>query len=500
MNIGKWARLMLAAAPLLAGCKGFWDAPTSSNSFTLSNSGNMTFSPGATTGNTATITVTPANSFTGTVALTCAVSTAPSGATSPATCSLSPTSVTISSTTAQTSTLTAATTSSTTAGSYDITVTGTSGSVSQTTGLCAEVTSSSGTCTSTLGTSSGVFYVLNQGTKQIVVYTIVTGKLTQVGSPYTLSSAPYSIAIDPNGGFLYVGTATGIFLYDIGSGGTLTLANGSNVISQDIATTMQVDSTGAWLLEAGPNLAELLAIHINSSTGVPTSTIEQNTLLPSASVFQLAISPDNAHVFVADGSKGTQDVVFAAGNTTPFGTSVNIPLINSAGAAVSVAVDPSNRLFYVGETAAISGSNSGGLRAFNYNTLVEVSGSPYATDGIAPYAIAPTRYGSVAVNYVYIANRTVSGSSTGNIAGYAVTGSGTAFSLTALSSTASAGITPLGLTQDKTGNYMLVVSSGGSPDLAAYTFDSTTAGMLDSALTSSTGTGQVQASAIAAAP
>ncbi|HEV2484782.1 MAG TPA: hypothetical protein VGT08_04550 [Terracidiphilus sp.] len=499
MKMGKLA-WMLLAAPLLAGCSGFWDAPSGSNSFTLSNSGNMTMSPGATTGNTATITVTPANSFTGTVALTCAVDSAPSGATSPATCSLSPNSVTISSTAAQTSTLTATTTSSTTAGTYDITITGTSGSVSQTTNLCAEVTSTTGTCTATSGNSSGVFYVLNQATMQVVAYSIVSGKLTQVGSAYTLSAAPYSIAIAPNGGFLYVGTATGIFLFDIGSGGTLTLANGSNVISQDIATTMQVDSTGTWLLEAGPNLAELLAIHINSSTGVPTSTIEQSTLLPAASVFQLAISPDNAHVFVADGSRGTQDVVFAAGNTTPFGTSVNIPLINSSGAAVSVGVDPSNRLFYVGETAAISGSNSGGLRAFNYNTLVEVSGSPYATGGIAPYAIAPTRYGSVAGNYVYIANRTVSGSSTGSIAGYSVSGSGTAFSLTAAGSTASAGIAPLGLTQESTGNYMLVVNSGGSPDLAAYTFDSTVAGKLDSALTSATGIDPVQASSIAAAP
>jgi len=500
MNIGKWARLMLAAAPLLAGCKGFWDPPSASNSYTLSNSGNMTFSPGATNGNTATITVTPANSFTGTVALTCAVTTAPTGATSPATCSLAPASITISSTAAQTSTLTAATTSATTTGSYDFTVTGTSGSVSQTTSLCAAVTSSSGTCTASTGSGSGVFYVLNQGTKQIVVYNITAGKLVQVGTPSTLSSAPFSIAIAPNGGFLYVGTATGIFLYNIGTGGALTLANGSNVISQDVANTMQVDSTGSWLLEAGPNLAELLAIPINTATGVPTSTIEQNTLLPAATVNQLTISPDNTHVFVADGSNGTQDVVFAAGNPTPFGTSVNIPLINSSGAAVSVAVDPNNRMFYVGETAAISGSNSGGLRAINYSTLVEVTGSPFATGGIAPYAIAPTRYGSVAGNFVYIANRTVSGSSIGTVAGYSVTGSGTTFSLAPLSSTVQAGVTPIGLTEESTGTYLLVVSSGGGPDLAAFSFDSTTAGKLNSALTSVTGTDPVQASAIAAAP
>jgi 6-phosphogluconolactonase (cycloisomerase 2 family) len=494
MRMGKWVHLLLAGATLLTGCKGFWDAPTSS-SFTLSNGGNMSVVPGS--AGTSTITVTPGSSFTGTVALTCAVTSTPTGATSPTTCSLAPTSVSISSTTAETSTLTATTTSSTTAGSYNIKVTGTSGSASQSTTLCAEVTSTSGTCSSNAGGGSGVFYVLNQGTKQIVAYSIVSGALTPIGSPFVLSAAPYSIAIAPGGGFLYVGTATGIFLFNIGSGGALTLANGSNVISQDIATTMQVDSTGSWLVEAGPNLAELLAIHINSATGVPTSTIEQNTLLPAATIQQLTISPDNAHVFVAIGGAGTEDVTFAAGNATPFGSLANLAVVNSAGAAVSVAVDPNNRLVYVGETAAISGSNSGGLRVIDYNTLKEVTGSPFSTGGLAPYAITPTRFGSNAGNYVYVANRTVSGSSNGNIAAFAVTTTGTTSTLTALGSTVGAGIAPLGITQDNSGNYLLVVNSGGSPDLGVYTMSS---GALTSALTSTTGTDPVQASAIASAP
>ncbi len=99
MKIGSWARLLLVAAPVLTGCKGFWDAPSSSGStsFTLTNSGNITVAPGATSGNTSTITVTPASSFTGTVSLDCSVTSAPSGATNAATCSLSPTSLAFSS-------------------------------------------------------------------------------------------------------------------------------------------------------------------------------------------------------------------------------------------------------------------------------------------------------------------------------------------------------------------------------------------------------------------
>jgi hypothetical protein len=68
----------------------------------------ISVAPGATTGNTSKITVTPVNGFTGTVNLSCSIS--PSAFSDPATCSLSPVSVAISGTSAQTSTLTVFTT------------------------------------------------------------------------------------------------------------------------------------------------------------------------------------------------------------------------------------------------------------------------------------------------------------------------------------------------------------------------------------------------------
>jgi hypothetical protein len=157
-------------------------------------------------------------------------------------------------------------------------------------------------------------------------------------------------------------------------------------------------------------------------------------------------------------------------------------------------------LFYVGETAATSGVNSGGLRVFNYNTLAEVSGSPYASGGLGPYAILPTPHSTTPGAYVYVANRTVSGGTTGNISGFSFTSTGTVYTLTALSSTAATGTTPVGLAQDSTGAYVLVVDSGGNPDLEAYTFDATTAGKLDSTFTTSTGTDPVTAGAVAAVP
>lgn len=106
---------------------------SSAQGFTITSSPNLNIAPGATSGNTSTVTVTPTNGFTGSVALTCAV-TAPSGAISPINCSPSPLPpVSITGTAAVSFTLTAVSTATTTAGNYVITVTGTSGSITQST-------------------------------------------------------------------------------------------------------------------------------------------------------------------------------------------------------------------------------------------------------------------------------------------------------------------------------------------------------------------------------
>ncbi len=502
MRLKKWTGLALAAPLLLAGCKGFWN-PIGSSDFTLSNSGTITVSsPGATSGNTSTITVTPSSSFSGTVALTCAVTTSPSSATSPVTCSLSPTSVTISSSTAETATLTASTTSTTTTGSYEVTVTGTAGSASTTTTACVTVGTVSGNC-STSANSSGNFYVMNVETKQVAGYYVNAGILTVLpGSPVTVPATPLAIAVSPNGSLLYVCTADGIYVYTISSTGQLTLGNASGPISSDQAISMQVSPDNDWLIEVATGAPYVYAIPIDSSTGAVTSKIEQFAVLPASTVQQVAISPDETFVLVAMGSEGTATVPFTAANANPFGAVGKIAPVNSAGAAISVAVDPlqsgqtAPRLFYIGETAATSGSNTGGLRAFNFSTLKEITGSPFGSQGLAPYSILPISTG----NYVYVVNRQTSSGSTGVIAGFSISSSSSTYSLTALGSNFAAGTNPVAMAEDSTGTFVFAVDYGGSPDLKGYTFDSTNAGYLDGVISAATGTDPVQASAIAAAP
>lgn len=80
----------------------------------LSSSGNINIAPGATTGNTATITVTPVNGFTGGVNLSCSLTSSPAGASDLPACSIkSPVSIT--GPAAATTTLTVITTAPTSA-------------------------------------------------------------------------------------------------------------------------------------------------------------------------------------------------------------------------------------------------------------------------------------------------------------------------------------------------------------------------------------------------
>ena len=322
---------------LLGGCKGFWDPISSTSDFTLSNSGAISVaSPGDTSGNTSTITVTPSTSFTGTVALSCAVTTSPSNASSPVTCSLSPTSVSISSTTAQTATLTATTTSTTTTGSYQITVTGTSGSVSTTTTACVTVGTSSGNCSS--ASTSGNFYILTN--KSISGYSINAGAVTALSnSSFTNLNQTTAVAIGPSGNFLYVAATGGIFLYTINTS-TGALSQGSVSFSDSVPEALQVDPSGKWLLDASAT-GTLYAFPITSSGTEDTSRSAQNLALAGTPAQGgLAISPNGALIAVALGSSGTEAFPFTAGNTSPIGNAYS-PITSPMEAAALLLQSPS---------------------------------------------------------------------------------------------------------------------------------------------------------------
>jgi hypothetical protein len=229
-------------------------------------------------------------------------------------------------------------------------------------------------------------------------------------------------------------------------------------------------------------------------------TIQEPAPLPNSTIQQIAMSPDNTFVFVAMGAGGTATIPFNPNNANPFGRVSTIPVKSTGGGALSVAVDPitstttTPRLLYIGETAALSGTNTGGLRVFNFSDFQEISGSPFATDGLAPVSILPFSTG----DFVYVLNRQVSGNTTGIVKGFTISSANSALTLTPLSSTFSVGNLSRAMVEDNSGAFVFAVNFGGTPDLKGYTIDATTAGALDPVISAATGTDPVQAVAIAA--
>jgi hypothetical protein len=365
-----------------------------------------------------------------------------------------------------------------------------------------------GTCTTNCTTAtSGNFYILNNATSttfQVAGYSIVSGKMSALGNTTAQIGQAYSMAIAPNGKFLIVSTTSGVFAFPLTSG---SLGTGV-AVSTDQAYAIQVDSSNSWLVEAiqATNGVLLNAIPINSATGAfsggtarsASFTYQYNASTAGVQTNQMAISANGNYIFLAVGTGGTLVVPFTPSSTTsPFGSSATeIPVLNSGGSALSVAVDPDSRLFYIGETLANSAGNSGGLRAITFaslgtSTLVQATGSPIASGGLAPNFILPV----TTPDFVYVANG-AGQSSVGNIAGFAVAASGATYSLTA-GSTVTAGVQPLGLAEDSSNAFVFAVGSLGSPYFGAYTFDTTTPGVLDSQITSTTSNGSI---AIVAAP
>ncbi len=329
-----------------------------------------------------------------------------------------------------------------------------------------------------------------------------TGTLEQVsGSPYSLSSAPNCIAVAPGGGFLYVGTVSGIYLYSIGSGGALTIGNGGAVISSDIASAMQV--SGSWLIDAflpAAGTVQMNAIPINSSTGAYTGTGAppfQPFNVGNARFADGPVSGRDQSVF-ALGTGGTIVVPFTAVNANPLGSKATvIPTVNSSGSALSVAVDPTNRLFYIGETLATR--TSGGLRVFNYSSLsgalLRLRFSDRERRTVAERHFAH-RVGRIRLRrqrpgqYRFGEHRMVSHHSLRNHV-YDRCRQPYCF-----------GDCPIGLAEDSDDDFVLAVSTGGStasgdPDLEAFTMSS---GALTAPIATVTGTDPVGADAVAALP
>ena len=348
-------------------------------------------------------------------------------------------------------------------------------------------------------------YVANGANTFIAGFSISSAGALSVlsNSPYNNGVAASSLAITPNNKFLYsAGSLGGIYEYAINSDGSLTIQNNGSPLVQDvIATAMQVDSTGTYLLAAGIGVAaqaQAIGIYqINSSTGVLTAsggsplTLYLGTTKPPplTTPTGLLITPDNTTVYVSLGNLGVQVLTLGSGGALSTGNSAAIlpPYSKSASPSdTGLASDPNSKFLFVAELNT-------GLRVLSIGTggaLNEITGSPYAT-GSGPTAVTLDPTGA----YVYVTNKQAGANTV-----YGFTLNATSGQLAAISGSpfSAVGALPAGMATDSSKNYLAVICKGGGPDLQMFSYSKATPGALVAGASASTGTDPTSPLAIAA--
>jgi len=315
------------------------------------------------------------------------------------------------------------------------------------------------------------------------------------GSPYNNGVAAQSLAVTPSNTFLYAGTTGGIYVYAINSNGSITVQNSGSAAAQDvIATAMQVDSTGNYLLAVGISTslqAQAIGIYqIDATTGLLTAltgsplALYTGTAATATVVTPTAmlITPNNSIVYVSLGSLGVQVLTLGSGGALSAGTAPTFlpPRSTSTSPAdYGLASNPGSTFLFVAEINT-------GLRELSIGTngtLNEISGSPYAV-GTGPTGVSLDVTGS----YVYVANK-----GSNNISAFTLTAASGKLTAIAGSPFSSGGLLPIALINDNSKKYVAVINSGSNgsnnnSDLQLFSFDATTDGKLDPIATATTGT------------
>jgi len=357
------------------------------------------------------------------------------------------------------------------------------------------------------GNTGDYLYVGNGNDTFIAGFGVSTSGALSVltNSPYNNGVAAQSLAVTPGNSFLYAGTTNGIYAYAINSDGSITVQNSGTAVAQDvIATAMQVDSTGSYLLAAGISTslqAQAIGIYqINATTGLLTALAKSPLVLYTGTTVTatvvaptgVLITPNNSYVYVSLGTLGVQVLTLGSGGALSTGSPITFlpPKTTSTSPAdYGLASNPSSTFLFVAEINT-------GLREFSIGTngaLNEVSGSPYAA-GTGPTGVVLDTTGS----YVYVANK-----GSNNISAFTLTAASGKLTAIAGSPFSSGGQLPVALVNDNSKTYLAVINSGsngssGNNDLQLFKFDTTTDGKLDPVATATTGTDPTNPQSLAA--
>jgi DNA-binding beta-propeller fold protein YncE len=295
-----------------------------------------------------------------------------------------------------------------------------------------------------------------------------TGAITEVpGSPFNAGLIPEILVVDPTGRFLYVANSESqdITAFSIDSAtGTLTGLPGSPFPIAATPITAAVDPTGRFLYVFATNLINnveqefLYEYTIDSVTGVLTAASSSPTtweFRPGYAIVSIAFDLAGNYAYlgqVAGGNVGAPTLVCAVDLHS--GTLTQIRSVQPAtnGEASHIAVSPNGGFLYsINSTFSRADAftiGSGG------GSLTEIPGSPYPVPyGPSSLVLHPSG------NFLYIANSNstfqappATGPIVGSIYGFSID-SGTGALTQVSGSPYAAGIDPVSIVVDPTGNF-----------------------------------------------
>lgn len=322
---------------------------------------------------------------------------------------------------------------------------------------------------------AGVLLVISQGALNVTSYGINlnTGTLTQINTAVSVpaNTIPTAIKLDPAGAFAYVTSqATGglvpgsISAYSVKSNGTLSSA-GSNTATGVNPVALTIDQGGHFVFVAnqgsvnvqGSDNVSVFSIGSNATlTTVPGSPFRTVSNVPGSSAPSgLAITPSGAFLYVSNSGENSVSG-FAVNSTSGVLTTVPGSPFAAGSSPAGLAIDPSGKYLYV----ANEGSNN--VSAFEIcatglpgcpsppdGSLVAVTGSPFSA-GLAPLSLAVDPSG----NFLYVAD-----TNSNQLSGYRINLSTGA--LTPLTTpTESTGTNPTFVAIHPGGNFLYVPNSG----------------------------------------
>ena len=341
----------------------------------------------------------------------------------------------------------------------------------------APVTTGTGSTPTPTPTGADYAYVANSsaGTTALSEYSITTNALNSLGS-IQLGYIPVALSVSPNDQFLYVASVSGIaspgiYLYTIGTSGTLTVANGGNPLATDTVGSMAISPDGNWLFTINVDGDTMNEYQLNTSSGGLTLLTDVSlagtpcTLSASTPVTQscsVTVAQSGNYVVASLGISGdlvfpynsSQGIVSTGTNgfgveTIPSGYSTSNPTGD-----YSVAVNGNNYAF-IAQTNSVTPY---GL--LNNGTVVNEGTFAYGS-GQAPRSVVLNPAGT----YLYTADLIAS-----TISGFAIASGGTLTQVTGSPTVGPQNVSAIGV--DNTGGYLVAVGYDGSAGVRLFSISS----------------------------